>query len=311
MKRSITIITGLLISLTSFGQWTTLITDPAGDDSGWGGSGPGLDGTVLEFQYDATNDKLMFRITCPNLSTYADSPSADFSFGLPNGLSDGTSSSEHWSSSTTTDLTAVCYTDMGGAPPSNYSYTDTWADNTISSTAYDATYTPLVEYCSSSCVGLNVDVANSQITYSIDRQSIISDADLGGATSVVMPLVVNVGQDQNWSDCITHDLYGASSITITFDIGSSGGGTASINEDEKVNGLQVYPSPTKDILTLSNISMEATAIQVFSLSGRTLLETPVNDKNQTIDVSKLSSGTYMVIVLSINGSRQVEKFVKQ
>ena len=311
MKRSITIIAGLLISLTSFGQWTTLITDATGDDSDYAGTGSGLDGTTLEFQYNATNDKLMFRITCSNLSSYADSPSADFSFGLPNGLSDGTNSGQQWTTTTATDLTVRSYTDIGGTPPSNYTYSTTWASNTISSTAYDASYTPLVEYCSSACIDLNVDVANGQITYSMDRQSIISNSEMGGATSVTMPLIVNVGQDQYWSDCITHNRDGASSVTITFDIGSSGGGTASINEAENVNGLQVYPSPTKDILTLSNISMEASSIQVFSLSGKSLLETPVNDKNQTIDVSNLSSGTYMVIVLSTNGSRQVEKFVKQ
>lgn len=311
MKKTSTIIAGLLISLTSFGQWTTLITDATGDDSDYVGTGSGLDGTTLEFQYDATNDKLMFRITCSNLSSYADSPSADFSFGLPNGLSDGTSSGQQWTTTTATDLTVRSYTDIGGTPPSNYTYSTTWASNTISSTAYDASYTPLVEYCSSACIDLNVDVANGQITYSMDRQSIISNSEMGGATSVTMPLIVNVGQDQSWSDCITHNRDGASSVTITFDIGSSGGGSASLEAAEIANGLEIYPSPAEDVLTISNISVEASSIQVLSLNGKSLLETTVNDRNQTIDVSNLSSGTYIVIVLSANGSRQVEKFVKE
>ena len=179
MKKSILTLNLLALSLFSFGQWTTIATDPGGDSGG-------LEATSLEFQYDDAQDKVMFRMNVTNLSTYSSGPAADFNFQLPNGLESGKPSGTHWSSTTPVHKSAFIYCDAGGTAPSNYTY-NSWSQRIEETNSKDV-------LCMN-CVTINVDVANNQITYTFDRKDIISDAEFGGKDTAVITLVANAGHE--------------------------------------------------------------------------------------------------------------------
>ncbi len=59
--------------------------------------------------------------------------------------------------------------------------------------------------------------------------------------------------------------------------------------------LQFYPNPAKEILTLQiNESSPTLHVSIYSITGDLLTETSVQDKRNTIDVSQLPSGTYLL-----------------
>ncbi|MCJ8292263.1 MAG: T9SS type A sorting domain-containing protein [Crocinitomicaceae bacterium] len=390
MKKTIMIITVLMISLTSFGQWTTLITDPANDQALINGS-PGLDGTSLEYMYDAINDNVMFRITCTNLAAHSTTPSADFNFSLPNGLDSGNGSALFWSSSTPVHKTAACYTATGGSAPSNYTYGQGW-HNVIEETA---TFNSLC----ASCVTIYTDVPANTITYTMPRTGIITNTEMGG-NSATIGLVMNVGNNVSWSDAITNTSGGASAVTFTINLSSNPGPvlvssigvtgqggvstisntggnlqmiaavlpanaddntvawsvqngtgmatigasglltavtdgtvtvTATANDGSGVMGnvvitisnqtnaissfsispFLIYPNPTENLLTISTESINAMSIEILSLGGEIIMNESINSKLQTIDVSNLDSGVYIVFVSSDSGEKWAKRFIKQ
>ncbi len=174
--------------------WTQIATDPSGD-----AANNGLDAIGLEYQYDNVADVVKFRVEFSNLSSFSDSPSADFSFGLPNGTDNNDPSGYHWTDTnhvTPVHRTAAIYCDTGGTPPSNYTYTQNQATNSIYLTA-----TPSSVSCQN-CIAIVVDGATNFIVYTIDRNKIITNTEMGGNTATIK-LVANVGHNIGWDDNIT------------------------------------------------------------------------------------------------------------
>jgi hypothetical protein len=280
MKRTIITSTLIMMAFSSFGQWTTITTDSSSD------APTGMEGSILEWQYDVVNDDIQFRITCPNLATYANSPSADFSFALPNGTDSGTPSGTHWSSTTPVNKTAEIYTDAGGTPPAQYTYA-TWGGLYI----YEPAGLPTADLCvGTSCVGLNVDVANNQMTYTFDRSGIITDTEMGGSNTAVIGLVMNVGNNVSWSDAITHNSGGASTATFTLTL--NGGGNAAINELAN-DAMTVYPNPASTIIQLQNNKTIHNA-SIVSLTGEEVLSVSSNQALTSINIESLEKGMYII-----------------
>ena len=174
--------------------WTSIATDPAGD-----AANNGLDAIGIEYQYDAVDDVVRFKVEFSNLSSFGDSPSADFSFGLPNGTENNDPPGYHWTDTNQITLvhrTAAIYCDTGGAPPSNYTYIQSQATNSIYLTS-----NPSVVSCQN-CIAIVVDPTNNIIVYTIARSKIINNVEMGG-NSATIKLVANVGHNIGWDDNIT------------------------------------------------------------------------------------------------------------
>ncbi|HSD13671.1 MAG TPA: T9SS type A sorting domain-containing protein [Flavobacterium sp.] len=73
--------------------------------------------------------------------------------------------------------------------------------------------------------------------------------------------------------------------------------------------LKVYPNPVKDILTVSNDG-EITSAAIYNLLGQEVLAKAINANEDTIDVSSLQSGTYLIKVTSDNAVKTL-KFIKK
>jgi hypothetical protein len=73
-------------------------------------------------------------------------------------------------------------------------------------------------------------------------------------------------------------------------------------KNELTQRLEIFPNPAIKTLQLNNIPTEATNFEIFSISGqRILANTFTNSKNETIDISSLASGSY---ILKINTPSQ-------
>lgn len=86
------------------------------------------------------------------------------------------------------------------------------------------------------------------------------------------------------------------------------GSTLSL-EGTFVNDLILYPNPTKSVLNLNSLEdLSDSIFTVFDMNGRRVLNSKLN--SNTIDVSGLSSGNYILRLMSGNSIKS-QKFIKQ
>ena len=97
-------------------------------------------------------------------------------------------------------------------------------------------------------------------------------------------------------------------------------GTASLNSESQNissviadNSLHIFPNPVSSILNVNTSGIGAGAMmKVVDIFGKTVLSKQIISPNSSINVSKLASSTYLLIVIDKNGSIiSTSKFVKQ
>jgi len=80
-------------------------------------------------------------------------------------------------------------------------------------------------------------------------------------------------------------------------------------EDTLVNNLILYPNPTEDILNLNAAyKLDNAIVTVFTIEGKRVMNSKLS--SDTLDVSNLSSGTYILRIIQ-NGNIKTQKFVKK
>jgi len=80
--------------------------------------------------------------------------------------------------------------------------------------------------------------------------------------------------------------------------------TASVDDFDTLS-FRAYPNPVNDILNLSYTS-EITSVRVINLLGQELISTNVNSNSTQIDMSTLSTGTYIVNVVIDNTIKTIK-----
>ena len=78
---------------------------------------------------------------------------------------------------------------------------------------------------------------------------------------------------------------------------------------ETLSNLKVWPNPTISTLYIESDNDPIDYITVMDLNGKTLFRQSVNDNSASVDVSRLSAGTYL-LETACKGEISVEKFVK-
>ncbi|MBR6334323.1 MAG: M6 family metalloprotease domain-containing protein [Bacteroidales bacterium] len=81
-------------------------------------------------------------------------------------------------------------------------------------------------------------------------------------------------------------------------------------EDYEQN-ISLYPNPTTNMLTITTDMPSEKDIQVVDLFGRVLLEQKSEDLQIKMDISRLSSGCYLLRISAPNRQDVVTKFIKQ
>ncbi len=74
-------------------------------------------------------------------------------------------------------------------------------------------------------------------------------------------------------------------------------------------GIKVFPNPTNDELHIENI-LNTVTYQMCNLAGYILQEGSLNEGNNTISLTQLPSGIYMLVLRNANGSRIIKKIQK-
>lgn len=84
----------------------------------------------------------------------------------------------------------------------------------------------------------------------------------------------------------------------------------SLNNDEyNLQGLQMAPNPTSNNVTIS--TYEPLSYSIFNLTGSLVANGTITEQNNTIDVSNLSSGCYLVQTITVDGLIKRAKLLKQ
>lgn len=81
------------------------------------------------------------------------------------------------------------------------------------------------------------------------------------------------------------------------------------NDSFEMNELKYYPNPVSDILSI-DYSENIIQIEVFDLLGKRVKQQSTNDKNVSINLSDLASGTYMIL-LNTETKAQFIKVIKK
>tara|TARA_B110000208_G_scaffold170579_1_gene212230 strand:+ start:26425 stop:27396 length:972 start_codon:yes stop_codon:yes gene_type:complete len=84
--------------------------------------------------------------------------------------------------------------------------------------------------------------------------------------------------------------------------------TASVKELKQFN-FSFAPNPTKNILRLSAVN-KIESVELFNLLGQKILQKELNSNNETIDISGLDRGVYVMNV-TIDGSKGSFKIIKE
>ena len=87
--------------------------------------------------------------------------------------------------------------------------------------------------------------------------------------------------------------------------------TLSVDENELLNNVSFYPNPTNNQIEISNPKQLNLEINLYNVFGKKVLETnTVSLRNQTINLSSLNSGVYLVEIKA-EGKSITKKLIKQ
>lgn len=95
---------------------------------------------------------------------------------------------------------------------------------------------------------------------------------------------------------------GAAIILTLYDMG----GVLPIDKESLDNKISVYPNPSSDFISISNIN-DITQLKITNITGQTVISTVIDSNNNQIDIRNLSKGFYFV---EIEGKKTI-KLIKK
>ncbi len=79
----------------------------------------------------------------------------------------------------------------------------------------------------------------------------------------------------------------------------------SINSFANLNELSLYPNPVKDRITINGITTNTT-IEVYDIMGKSILSEVINPNHNTIDLSNLSKGFYVLHIKEESNTKGIK-----
>lgn len=73
--------------------------------------------------------------------------------------------------------------------------------------------------------------------------------------------------------------------------------------------VSIYPNPVRESLNIKADGFELDSYEIFDLTGKKILKGLV--KNNSVNVSNLTTGTYVAVIKTTDGNRKTAKFIKQ
>ena len=107
-------------------------------------------------------------------------------------------------------------------------------------------------------------------------------------------------------DCFAGCLFG---ISWQVEVSESCEITLLSAPENIISELSIYPNPVSEILYLQNISSEDYSIKIYSLQGQLIKFN--NFSSEEINVADLTAGIYFIEITTIEGFKEVMRFVKK
>lgn len=169
-------------------------------------------------------------------------------------------------------------------------------------TAVQDSFTP----SGSGSFALNV-LANDQGLSGINLIKIVSSP-VYGTVNVNSGAVTYTPNGSSWmNDSFSYTVENSNGLVSNVATVSLLNGNLSIDEANAVQQIKIYPNPADTTLSVISDS-EILIIEIFDLSGKKLLEVK---GTHLVDLSSLSTGSYIIYAKSKNGKTIREKFIKK
>lgn len=81
----------------------------------------------------------------------------------------------------------------------------------------------------------------------------------------------------------------------------------SIQENEPLT-FSIVPNPASNTLKLTELKTEVQSVEIFTLTGNKI---SIVSETNTYDVSALADGLYFISVITVDGKKAVQKFIKK
>jgi hypothetical protein len=82
-------------------------------------------------------------------------------------------------------------------------------------------------------------------------------------------------------------------------------------EENALTNVAVFPNPTNNILTVEGVALNDYTLTVVDVQGRIIASNAYSVSNNSIDVSQLASGVYLLNIENGSNSAKTIRFVKQ
>ncbi|MDG4655272.1 T9SS type A sorting domain-containing protein [Chryseobacterium arthrosphaerae] len=86
--------------------------------------------------------------------------------------------------------------------------------------------------------------------------------------------------------------------------------TLAVIEQQKQTTISVFPSVTKDFITINSGNNSVSKAELFDISGKKVMDIPVKGSTTKINVSELSLGSYLLMLQTKDGIK-TQKIIKQ
>jgi hypothetical protein len=280
MKSVFSTLCALLLHTTLSAQFTTITSDPSGD----GSNSAYLDGTLLEYSYDAPSDSVFFRITN---SVITPLQSLNLGFNIMVNYPGGGSTFNFWGSDNANPYHKLVTGWVTGMAPSNYSGTIGISD---AAGVSNSNYTSLF----SNNLDIVVNGVSKTITIGMKRSDLIPDEAMG------QPIVTAaaVGTSTGWND----DLYSATgTMTLVNNIG--------IAEQGIDSELIVFPNPVSNGVFGIDTDLDLTQVSIYDISGK-LISTITNGFSHIELDSEIVAGIYFLEMHTKNSKHTTKLIVE-
>jgi hypothetical protein len=87
--------------------------------------------------------------------------------------------------------------------------------------------------------------------------------------------------------------------------------TAGISDPANSGGLNVYPNPADNQISINNIAEGTSLLVITDVLGQTVFSAPTTSKNALINTSNFAPGVYFINLVKENGEKQTVKFIRQ
>jgi len=78
--------------------------------------------------------------------------------------------------------------------------------------------------------------------------------------------------------------------------------------ETNIDQLAVYPNPATDIIHIHGVTSEIKSTLIYSVAGQLMHSAPLN--SEKINISNLQPGIYFIEIITSEGNKQTQKFIK-